>query len=1032
MAVEAEDRSIYDVSLEYIRGNLTPSVGRNSYYYITVINNYNSTLGGIGVELLCGETQLCGGYSDNLSPGTPQDIILIWTPQNTGVYEVHARITMNGDLNQDNNVSQTITLSVQPNEVKLGTIGGNTILGHLPFDFSARTSICDLLYRQAELNYSGLITQITFYNNFPQALEDQPVRLWMDITTAWTLSDWYPYDELTEVFNGTVDFPSGASMVTITLQQPFYLNPGCNLVLRSYRAWGLDYGDSYTFKGFEVPQIRGVGESYQHMVDPSNPEGYGHILARLPQTGFLFAPDGDGNQISTSPQAVDFSEVRMDFGQTKTLRIINTGSSPLSLTGIGFETPVNDFSLGLLPPLPVSLAPLEGMNVEISFFPQSEALQYAQICITADTDTCRVNISGRGLDPYLYSLPYEEDFDSVMIGDLPLDWSKIVQTTNANTCLVTEGHDVHSPPLAVLMDNAYDNNAVLILVAPPVAESIPINQLRLVFWLKGWYDCSLIIGVMEDPFDPASFVGIGSIERGYSWSQELFSLEAYTGEGHYIAFKFGGGSYAELILDDIRIEQIPAADLEAKSLSGEMLVSSMELNECHSLSVKNIGTQAQSAYTVRLFAGDQMVCEVPGVPLAPGQEETIPMYWTPPAGVEELDLSAVVAFPDDAFTDNNISDPFTVHIDSDQLYYLGESSGHYPIPFDTGYYYSLWETIIPASELEDNGGLQGLIERIWLYAYQQTQTIQEFYIYLWLGSTDREDLAEGWIPSGELDRVFSGYVSMMDYSFPLPIDFQTPFTYTGGNIVMMIYHPLWLAFTTSNHFETRTGDFLRSLYLRSQSTISPANPPLPDDTQFNGNIPRLIFAHQERGGIPGRLHLQVNDSGGMPVDAATARLRFSSYRTETDAQGQAELTSVLPGTWELKVSKEGYSAHTEEIIIAEDGDTYVSVLLSGSSANDPDNPEPGATRLLGASPNPFRSSTTICFELKEPGSAQIEIFNLRGQLVKRLGAERLQQGLNEISWDGRDASGRSTAPGIYLYKLQGDGVSLSGKLLRLN
>jgi hypothetical protein len=169
----------------------------------------------------------------------------------------------------------------------------------------------------------------------------------------------------------------------------------------------------------------------------------------------------------------------------------------------------------------------------------------------------------------------------------------------------------------------------------------------------------------------------------------------------------------------------------------------------------------------------------------------------------------------------------------------------------------------------------------------------------------------------------------------------------------------------------------------------------------------------------------------MPVDAATARLRFSSYRTETDAQGQAELTSVLPGTWELKVSKEGYSAHTEEIIIAEDGDTYVSVLLSGSSANDPDNPEPGATRLLGASPNPFRSSTTICFELKEPGSAQIEIFNLRGQLVKRLVAER-QRKVSMRSVGTAAMSGRSTAPGIYLYKLQGDGVSLSGKMLRLN
>jgi flagellar hook assembly protein FlgD len=47
----------------------------------------------------------------------------------------------------------------------------------------------------------------------------------------------------------------------------------------------------------------------------------------------------------------------------------------------------------------------------------------------------------------------------------------------------------------------------------------------------------------------------------------------------------------------------------------------------------------------------------------------------------------------------------------------------------------------------------------------------------------------------------------------------------------------------------------------------------------------------------------------------------------------------------------------------------------------------------------------------------LEIYNIKGQLVKTLVNEVLPAGEHSIIWDGRDSSGNRVSSGIYLYKL---------------
>lgn len=69
-------------------------------------------------------------------------------------------------------------------------------------------------------------------------------------------------------------------------------------------------------------------------------------------------------------------------------------------------------------------------------------------------------------------------------------------------------------------------------------------------------------------------------------------------------------------------------------------------------------------------------------------------------------------------------------------------------------------------------------------------------------------------------------------------------------------------------------------------------------------------------------------------------------------------------------------------------------------------------------PNPFNPSTTIRFSVPAAGQTTLQIYDLRGALVKTLVAGMLTAGRHQIVWDGRNADGRAAASGMYLYRLQ--------------
>ncbi|MBL7148465.1 MAG: S8 family serine peptidase [Candidatus Cloacimonetes bacterium] len=91
---------------------------------------------------------------------------------------------------------------------------------------------------------------------------------------------------------------------------------------------------------------------------------------------------------------------------------------------------------------------------------------------------------------------------------------------------------------------------------------------------------------------------------------------------------------------------------------------------------------------------------------------------------------------------------------------------------------------------------------------------------------------------------------------------------------------------------------------------------------------------------------------------------------------------------------------------------------------------PVFTNNLGKNyPNPFNPDTNISFSIKEEGYVSLKVYNTRGQLVKTLISENLQEGIHFTSWNGKDNSNRSVASGIYFYKMDSKGYSSVKKMI---
>lgn len=101
-----------------------------------------------------------------------------------------------------------------------------------------------------------------------------------------------------------------------------------------------------------------------------------------------------------------------------------------------------------------------------------------------------------------------------------------------------------------------------------------------------------------------------------------------------------------------------------------------------------------------------------------------------------------------------------------------------------------------------------------------------------------------------------------------------------------------------------------------------------------------------------------------------------------------------------------------------DSGIWELIAPSAVPGEEGDTPPNSSLRLFQNHPNPFNPTTEIVFAVGREGPVTLDIFDMRGHLVRRLVDADLPARTHSVLWDGRDDAGRAVSSGTYLYRVR--------------
>jgi hypothetical protein len=144
--------------------------------------------------------------------------------------------------------------------------------------------------------------------------------------------------------------------------------------------------------------------------------------------------------------------------------------------------------------------------------------------------------------------------------------------------------------------------------------------------------------------------------------------------------------------------------------------------------------------------------------------------------------------------------------------------------------------------------------------------------------------------------------------------------------------------------------------------------------------------------------------------------------------GQPPILVDIPDTQLMGAAVALVRAHSSAQNIQSRG-VFQGDLRADPTAVPPAAPPP--LRLLGNHPDPFSSTTTFAYDLRDPMRVELVIHDVRGRRVARFVRPRGESGRQAIVWRGRDGLGQELPSGVYFYRITAGGTSKVGKAVLL-
>jgi hypothetical protein len=314
-----------------------------------------------------------------------------------------------------------------------------------------------------------------------------------------------------------------------------------------------------------------------------------------------------------------------------------------------------------------------------------------------------------------------------------------------------------------------------------------------------------------------------------------------------------------------------------------------------------------------------------------------------------------------------------------------------------------------------------------------------------------------------VDTTFSfDYIEALDSDGGyLYVGYTNPASATGGLLVLNISNPGFPVFVSNDSmnsavFKVLVKDGKAFVGTGNEGVIilditNPARPAFLNQIRLGNNIVRDMFIENNY------LYLAADEGGLVVFDITTvSNPRFvnqygvngSSYGvavknktlylanavgkeafTVLDVSDPANLTLI--GNYDTPGRAEGIALKDNYIYVADGYDITIFKERSSTSVDGDRKTIPEKFSLAQNYPNPFNPSTTINYELKIPGMAEIKIYNASGQLVKTFVEPYKTSGKNSVVCDGKNDKGETASSGVYFYQLKFGDKIFTKKMLML-
>lgn len=287
------------------------------------------------------------------------------------------------------------------------------------------------------------------------------------------------------------------------------------------------------------------------------------------------------------------------------------------------------------------------------------------------------------------------------------------------------------------------------------------------------------------------------------------------------------------------------------------------------------------------------------------------------------------------------------------------------------------------------------------------------------GGTPPYEFAFGPLGSGNAE----GIAYNREHSFPQ--------SWFGGSVLPM-YSDLWIIYPTDSKVNGMRGNYpygkVGSATWTSLNGTKLGNCVSPG---FSGTCFEPIDGYK---GDLARSQFYVatryfNEDGSWPGGGSTNRSQLLPWAADQYLQW----STGDPVSWKERVRNAAIYEYQHNRNPFVDHPEFVSAIYDSSNVTAVGPPgSPARALRLAVGPNPFRSSTTIAYDLPRRGSVALRVYDVGGRLVRSLISGEVQEaGRHAIEWDGRNDAGAAIESGLYFGRIEAAGQSDVRRLLRI-